>query len=399
MDSATWIVILGLGVPAYAYLGYPALLFVMAAIVQTARDVYYLLYRTERRTRTQALPDVSLLMAAYNEAGVIERTLANLMELDYPAEKLEILVGSDGSSDATAELARRWSERGVRVLEFAERRGKMSVIADCAAEASADILVLTDANTLMRPDAVRNLVRHFDDPKVGAVCGELRLLSPEGKPVEEGLYWRYEVTLKILENRLNAVLGANGAIYALRKSLFPNLPADLITDDFVIPMKVRAGGHRVVYDPEAVALEEAPASVASEFHRRMRIGAGNWQALSQCASLLLPWRGFVAFAFWSHKVLRWATPFLLPAAFVANLPLAAVPFWRLVLALQTAFYATALLGHILPKLRLPTGPLRLPAYFVAINAALGAGLVRGLMRRQGAAWSRTSRRPPAGRRQ
>ncbi len=146
-------------------------------------------------------------------------------------------------------------------------------------------------------------------------------MTAEGRPAEEGVYWRYEVTLKILENRLNAVLGANGAIYAVRRQLFPDLPRNLITDDFVIPMKVRAGGRRVVYDPEAVAMEEAPASMGSEFRRRVRIGAGNWQALGQCAPLLLPQKGFVAFSFWSHKVLRWATPFLLVAAFAANLTL------------------------------------------------------------------------------
>jgi cellulose synthase/poly-beta-1,6-N-acetylglucosamine synthase-like glycosyltransferase len=398
MHTATWVLILGLAVPAYAYLGYPILLFIMAALVQMARDVYYLLYRTERRTRGEALPSVTILMAAYNEADVIERTLQNLAELDYPREKLEILVGSDGSTDGTAALVQRWSDRGVRVLDFSERRGKMSVISDCAAEARGDILVLTDANTLMRPDAVRNLVRHFGDPSVGAVCGELRLVAPDGKPAEEGLYWRYEVTLKILENRLNAVLGANGAIYALRRPLFPQLSRDLITDDFVIPMTVRAAGHRVVYDPEAVATEDAPGSVSSEFRRRMRIGAGNWQALARCAALLLPWKGFVSYAFWSHKVLRWATPFLLVAALVANLLLLGSTMGQVILALQAAFYVAAALGFLLPRLRVPAGPLRLPAYFVAINAALAAGLLRGLLRRQRAAWSRTSRQPLAPRR-
>jgi len=251
---------------------------------------------------------------------------------------------------------------------------------------------LMDANTQVRPDAVRNLVRHFGDAEVGAVCGELRLSTREGQPAEEGVYWRYEVTLKILENRLNAVLGANGAIYAVRRPLFPALPGDLITDDFVIPMKVRAGGHRVIYDPEAVATEEAPASLGSEFRRRVRIGAGNWQALAQCASLLLPQKGFVAFSYWSHKVLRWATPFLLVAAFAASLTLTG-PLGRVVLGVQIAFYLTALTGYVLPRFHVPAGPLRLPAYFVAINAALAAGLLRGALGRQRAAWTRTSRQP------
>ena len=269
----------------------------------------------------------------------------------------------------------------------------MSVISDCAAEATGDILVLIDANTQVQPGRRAQPGAPLRRPdQVGAVCGELRLTTAEGGPAEEGVYWRYEVTLKILENRLNAVLGANGAIYAVRRQLFPDLPRNLITDDFVIPMKVRAGGRRVVYDPEAVAMEEAPASLGSEFRRRVRIGAGNWQALGQCAPLLLPQKGFVAFSFWSHKVLRWATPFLLLAAFAASLTLTG-PLWRGVLGVQIAFYLTALLGYALPRLHLPAGPLRLPAYFVAINAALGAGLLRGLLGRQRAAWTRTSRQP------
>ncbi len=187
------------------------------------------------------------------------------------------------------------------------------------------------------------------------------------------------------------MLGANGAIYAMRRELFPAMTARLITDDFVIPMKVRSRGFRVLYDPEAVALETAPAGVEDEFRRRVRIGAGNWQALWYCRDLLLPWKGFVSLAFWSHKVLRWFAPFLLVAGLAANACLLGTAFWRVIFALQLAFYAAAAAGYALRRMRLPAGPLRIAHYFVAINLALALGLARGMLGRQRAAWERTSR--------
>lgn len=391
MNRLWWLAAVALGLPFYSYVAYPVMLFLLAAMVQTVRDALYVVRRRERRRRTSAPPRVSVIVAAYNEEAVIGRTLRACLEADYPRDRLEILVGVDGATDRTAELARRAGGDAVHVLEFDRRRGKAAVLADCAAEASGDILVLTDANTRLAPDALIRLTRHFDDERVGAVCGELRLAGPDGAPGDEGLYWRYEVVLKMLESRLNAVLGANGALYAVRRDLFPALRPDVITDDFVVPMKVRARGRRVVYDPEAVAFEETPGRMRDEFRRRLRIGAGNWQALRLCAALLLPWKGPVAIAFWSHKVLRWCTPFLLPVALAANALLLHEPFWRVVFALQCAFYGAAAIGFALSRLGVRGGPFRLAAYFVAINAALGLGMVRGVLHVQRAAWDRTAR--------
>ena len=330
-------------------------------------------------------------LSAYNEEETIERTISHWLAIDYPPKLLEIIVGSDASSDRTVEIAQRYASQGVRVLHFPTRRGKMAVISDSAARAEGEILIFSDANTIVRPDAVAKLVRHFDQPIVGAVCGELHLAAPDGTAGQEGAYWRYEVTLKILESRLDSVLGANGAIYAIRRDLFPNLPHNLITDDFIIPMKVRALDFRVLYDPEAVAVEDAPTRVSDEFRRRMRIGAGNWQALWHCRSLLLPWRGFVSVAYGSHKVIRWFTPFLLPVGFLASALLMSSPIWRLLFILQTGFYLAALLGWLLGRVGLRIGLLRLASYFLAINAALGLGMVRGVFGLQRAAWRRTAR--------
>ena len=393
MKVLFWIALLGLALPAYSYLVYPLILFVSAGLVQAGRDVRYLIQRAERRSgkRDAPRPSVSIIVAAYNEEQVIGATLAACTGVDYPRERLEVIVGADGCTDGTAQVARQREADGVRVIEFPSRRGKVSTISDCVRESRGEILVFTDANTLLKPEAVALLVRHFHDPRVGAVCGELRLTSATGEAHSEGIYWRYEVTLKILESRLNAVLGANGAIYAVRKELFPDVSMGLVTDDFVIPMKIRAEGHRVLYDPEAVATEQAPGSARDEFRRRTRIGAGNWQALRHCARLLLPGKGFVSLAFWSHKVLRWFAPFLLAAALIANAFLLSSPLWQCVFAAQVAFYAAALAGYVLRKLHLPSGPLTLASYFVTINAALAVGFARGAVHAQAAAWERTRR--------
>ncbi len=382
-----------LGLPAYAYVGYPVILFLAASVSQTCRDAFYILSRRDRRSKAKRLPSVSIIIAAHNEESVIEKTLSNCLELRYPSERLEIVLGSDGSTDRTVEIAKEFEKRGVRVIAFTARRGKLAVIRDCAEQARGEVLVFSDANTLLHRDAIHHLVRHFRDPVIGAVCGELRFVTPEGMLRNEGLYWRYETALKILESRMDSVLGANGAIYAVRKELFPSLPPGIITDDFVVPMKVRSRGFRVIYDPEALAMEESPSTVKDEFRRRMRIGAGNWQALWHCRALLLPWKGFVSFAFWSHKVARWFTPFLLLLGLAANLLLMSNMVWRGVLAAQLAFYAAAALGSALRRSGLPIGPLRLAFYFVVINAALAVGLVRGLLGAQSGTWQRTAREP------
>lgn len=391
MGAAFWIAVLGIGLPLYSYIGYPLALFLLASVVQTARDARYLLSRSERRRRSRTVPRVSILFAAHNEETVIERTLESCLAADYPLDRLEIIVGSDGSTDATDAIVRRFEGGVVHLLRFSQRRGKLAVIRDCAAQARGEILILSDANTLLDARSIRNLVRHFDDPRIGAVCGELRLVSPAGASPEEGIYWRYELTLKVLESRLDSVLGANGAIYAVRRDLFPAVPARLITDDFVIPMKVRSRGFRVLYDPEAAATETAPAGLSDEFRRRVRIGAGNWQALWHCRGLLLPWRGFVSLAFWSHKVVRWFTPYLLMAGLAANALLLSQPFWQAVFTIQLVFYGAAALGYALGRLRLPAGPLRIAQYFVVINLALAIGLARGMLGRQRASWERTAR--------
>ncbi len=387
----TWILVVAIAVPAYSYVVYPVLLFLLATVVQTRRDIVYLFKRGERRSRRRGLPKVSLILAAYNEAEVIEKKVTNCLELEYPREKLQVIIGSDGSTDGTAGIIGRYAPQGVELLDFQERRGKLAVVSDCVKRASGEILVLTDANTMLDSSAIENLVRHFDDPKVGAVCGELRLNEPGRRKIGESTYWRFEVILKFLESKLDSVLGANGAIYAIRKELFPQAPANWITEDFVIPMKCRAQGYRVRYDPEAIAYETAASSARQEFARRVRIGAGNFQAMWECRSLLLPWRGFVSFEFISHKVLRWLTPFAMVAALAANAFLLGADWARILFTLQVGFYATAGLGYLLLKAKLQLTLMKYPYYFLVINLGLLCGFFRWVTGSQKADWRRTLR--------
>jgi len=368
----------------YAYAGYPALIWALARAFGRRPEASLLGDRD--------LPRVSLLLAAYNEESVLEDRLQNALGLDYPPMNLEVVVGSDGSTDRTAEIARRFADRGIRLLDFERNRGKASVLNAIAAEAGGEILLMSDANTNVDPAAARRLVRWFRDPAVGAVVGRLVLVDPRTGRNADGLYWKYETFLKRCEGRLGALLGANGAIYAIRKALYAPIPPGTIVDDFVIPLlaKLRTGCS-IVYDCEAVATEETAPDVGAEFHRRARIGAGGFQSIGMLWKLLDPRRGWVALAFLSHKILRWLCPFFLVGALVANLFLLDRPAYRALLLAQVGFYATSLLMAVVPSRSRWLKPLRLTTMFTSMNAALLVGFWRWLSGRQGGSWKRTAR--------
>jgi cellulose synthase/poly-beta-1,6-N-acetylglucosamine synthase-like glycosyltransferase len=369
----------------YAYAGYPALVWVLARIFGCRAELPAL--------EDRDLPAVSLILAAYNEGAVIEDRLCNALAMDYPPEKLEVIVGSDGSTDRTAEIVRGFAGRGIRLLDYAQNRGKASVLNSTIAEAKGEILLLSDANTNIDPSAARKLVRWFRDPTVGSVVGRLVLIDSRTGRNADGLYWAYETFLKRCESRLGALLGANGAIYALRKDLYRLIPAESIIDDFVIPLlaKLRTGC-AIVYDRDAIAWEETPPDVASEFHRRARIGAGGFQSIGMLWRLLDPRRGWVAFTFLSHKVLRWFCPFFLLGMLVSNVVLAlGSPFYRALLAGHLGFYAASAVTASLPAQAGPWRLLRLTTMFTAMNLALLVGFWRWLRGVRGGAWRRTAR--------
>ncbi len=379
---------------AFSYLGYPIVLATWSGFRDALSALRFAVGGHDRRSGAEAgaWPHVTLAFAAYDEERCIRAKIENCLALDYPPERLEILVGCDGCTDRTAEIARAAGGDRVCVRELSPREGKASVIGRIVPSALGDVVVLTDANVMLDRYALRALVRRFRDPEVGAVVGRLRLYDPTDREFEEGLYWKYETFLKYHEGKHGCVLGANGGIYAIRRVLFSPLEPDTITDDFVVPLRIAARGWQVPFAPEAVAFEETAEDPSSEFARRARIGAGNWQALSRVPALVDPRTGFIFFAFVSHKLLRWATPFLLAGALVGSAALAAEPGprYHVLLGAQLAFYALALAGRWRagwPIERLAS----LARYFVSMNAALVVGFWRFVRGTQRAAWDRTDR--------
>jgi len=335
-------------------------------------------------------PTVSLVIAAHDEAACIEDKLRNSLALDYPPDRLEVLIGSDGSTDGTDALVQAYPDPRVH-LSAAPRVGKTSVLNRCIPAARGELVVLSDANTSVEPAALKALVRHFADPEVGAVCGRLQLYNPTRAEYEESAYWKYESWLKAMEGKQGAVVGANGGLYALRRELFTPLPPSTIVDDFVMALRLLDQGYRVLYEPEALAREETTEDYGREFGRRARIAAGNFQSLGLVPGLLSPLRGFPAFAFWSHKVLRWCAPALMLVALAANLALLDRPFYRFTMAAQVGFYALALLGSVSVGPSLLRRIAGVAYYFVTMNLAIVVGFWRFLRSSQAAAWERTAR--------
>jgi biofilm PGA synthesis N-glycosyltransferase PgaC len=363
---------ISLAVPVYAYLGYPVTLFLLRKLFA----------RTVRKGPCE--PSVTLLIAAYNEAAVIARKVRNSLALDYPPERIEILVASDGSTDATAEIVEGLADgRRVRLLAFPENRGKTATLNDAIGRLQSDVIVFSDAASTLAPDSVRLLVANFADPEVGAASGRYILARHDSATIgrSEDFYWRYETWLKEQESRLGSTLGAHGHLYAIRRNLYPFPPPGTINDDYVIPLAILAKGYRVVYEPAAVGFEEAHEMTG--FARRVRIMAGNVQQLRYIAKVLRPFQPFPLFFFLSRKAIRLVVPFAMPAAFVANLFLLRSPLFLALFFLQAAFYALAVLGIAWkPRVKL----LLLPFYFCMINLAAFFGFYHALTSRRRMAW-------------
>jgi cellulose synthase/poly-beta-1,6-N-acetylglucosamine synthase-like glycosyltransferase len=383
---------LAVGVILHTYVLYPLVLVLLDGLAQARSAWGYLGGNERRRPPAQiGLPHVSVLIAAYNEAACIEGRIENLLAQDYPADKLEILVGSDASTDETDAIVQRYAARGVR-LSRGERTGKAGVLNRLVGLAKGEALVMTDANTNFEKDAILRLVQPLRHREVGLVCGRLRLHSPAGAPVAEGAYWKLESVLKLYESRRGGVMGANGGIYAVRKELFPPLAAGTVVDDFVAALRVLESGHEVRYEPEAVAHEETAPDHVNEYRRRVRISAGCFRALSQHRGLLSPRHGFTAFSLWSHKVLRWFVPEAMVVVLATNFALAFNSrFYSTLLLAQCAAYGLATMGLLGATPRRFRALSDAAAHFVEMNAALMVGFFKFSAGTQGQTWTRTDR--------
>ena len=371
------------GIIVYVYLGYPLLMTLLVPL-------------GKRWKQGDELPSVSLLIAAYNEAKVIEEKLENSLQLDYPDEKIEIIIASDGSDDGTNEIVQRYADDGILLNLLQPRGGKTSAINRTFSRTRGDIVVFSDANTMYAPDALRKLVRHFADPSVGAVTGDVRLINDSaGFGESEGLYYRYERYIQSVESKVHAIIGVDGAMYAIRRELFHPPSDNIILDDFVISMNVARRGFRVLYDPQAIAAEDSPPNMKQEFRRRVRMFAGGFQALKQREGLPQWHQGRLWFGYLSHKLLRWLVPGFLVLMLVSNVALV-VPapnpssFYVVSLSLQATLYTLALLGWKWEKLT-RVSVFAVPFYFCMANAAALVGFIRAVSNTQKVTWRKADR--------
>jgi cellulose synthase/poly-beta-1,6-N-acetylglucosamine synthase-like glycosyltransferase len=345
------------GLIVYAHLGYPLLLWLLAALFGEGEVSH---------EAQDDLPSVTLIIPAYDEEEVIERKVANARALDYPADRLEIVVASDGSSDRTADLAR--AAGADRVLEL-PRGGKVAALNRAVSEASGTILAFSDANSYWRPDALRRLVDRFADARVGYACGQVRFEGGEGGN-QEGIYWRYEMAVRSMETRLAGITAGNGAIYAVRRDAYIELDPSR-GQDIGFPFELTKRGWRAVYETSAVAEEKMAPTVEGEFRRKRRMMWGLWDVMLKWG--MLDPRGYgpgYALEIYSHRLLRYLTPWLHLIALAANAALLGDGWvYVLTMGLQVALLLGALLGRFIPAL-----PFRIAYYYVTVTASIAVGL-------------------------
>jgi cellulose synthase/poly-beta-1,6-N-acetylglucosamine synthase-like glycosyltransferase len=339
------------------------------------------------------LPAVTLIIPAYNEEECLPAKICNVLQMDYPADKLEVIFVSDGSTDGTNPILNALQHPGIRTILLPERMGKSNALNIAVSQARNEILILSDASTIFSPDAIQKLARHFSNSNVGAVCGALEFQRTTESLHTEGVFWNFEGMLRLMEARIGATLTASGALYALRKSAFRPLSNRTVIEDFVIPMNARRLGYSVLYDPEATGVEFAANSVTGEFTRRVRLAVGSFRALKGFLTTRMD--GFTCMAFVSHKLLRWILPFLLIALLVSNaFILGKSPLYLLFFCGQAIFYMWAGLGFVLRR-RVQRIPGALFGYFiVAMNLAFLVGFFRLLSGREEGTWQRVSQPSP-----
>lgn len=341
--------------------------------------------------RTGPLPSVSFLVAAYNEAPVIAEKIRNTLSLETGGADVEVVIVSDGSDDGTAAIARGIGDPRVTVLEPG-RLGKANALAHGLKRCTGDIVVFSDANAMLTPGTLPAMLRHYADPEVGGVCGEITVKDRSGGSATgiggaESLFWRYDQALKHAESHLGGAISAQGSVYSLRRSL-ARPPAPGCTDDFVISVGAVAEGYRLVFEPGASTVETVTESVGSEMRRRIRSSERGWRSLMRNAGLMNPLRhGWYAWQLFSHKLMRRLNPLFLLVLLISNLALMDDGWLYLVTGLgQIAFYAAAVAGLALPRLR-RIKPIALAAFFTLAHVALSIGILRCMTGRTSTLWT------------
>lgn len=354
----------------YVYVGYPALLCFLAP------------WRRNRQAELGYKPSISILVAACNEEASIRQKLEQTLQLEYSPDKMEVLVLSDGSQDATDQIVSSFSDPRIRLVRIPERHGKTNAQNQGVKQAQGEILIFSDATTIYHPQALQHLATNYQDPEVGAVSGRYQYFDRnQNSPTGLGTiaFWNYENTIKKLQSRISTLSGCCGCIYSVRKSAYTPLAPDVISD-LVQPLWVIQKGYRVVFEDRALAYEETTESTSEEFAMRVRVITRGMRGLLSVPELLRPWKyPWIAFQLFSHKILRWMVPLFLLLLLTSNLVLMNQPYFGSLLVLQVSFYTLAALQILVPIHR-RWKPLGIPLYFCTLNAAamLGAiDLLRG----------------------
>lgn len=377
----------------YTYLGYGLVLYILVKIRRLLRGK-----RPLPVVADSDLPACTLIVAAYNEESFIREKIANTLALNYPKDRLKLVFVTDGSDDKTPEIIQAYPE--ITLLHQAARNGKIAAVHRAVKQADTEVIIFTDANTFLNPEALKNICRHYSDPTVGAVAGEKRIQvdkQADASAAGEGFYWRYESTLKKWDSELYSVVGAAGELFSVRAKLYEPVSPISILDDFMISMLIARKGYRIIYEPDAYATETASANVSEELKRKVRIAAGGIQSVIWLKDLLNIFKyGILSFQYISHRVLRWTiTPFLLILVLLLNLVLAikttSVLYLGILLA-QVLFYVFAWIGLILEKRHLRVKILFIPYYFCVMNYAVFAGLIRYFRKKQSSSWEKAKRK-------
>ncbi|HMJ71582.1 MAG TPA: glycosyltransferase family 2 protein [Cyclobacteriaceae bacterium] len=379
-----------LGIIIYTYLGYPILLGILVKLRKVLTPRKTIFYSDTE------LPEVTVLVACYNEADILEQKIRNTAELDYPVDKRKFWFVTDGSTDNSADLVR--GNADFEVFHENARRGKNAAVNRVMKMVKTPIVVFCDANTILNREALKLLARHFKDPKVGAVAGEKRVQLSDAENAAgsgEGAYWKYESLLKKWDSQLNTVVGAAGELLAVRTSMYEEVPPGVFIEDFRLSMNIAKAGYRVIYEPDAYAMETASASIAEEKKRKVRISAGGLIEVWHFTPLMNFFKyGWLSFQYVSHRMLRWTlAPLSLLLLLISNAFLAASgsAFFQMFLLAQTLFYLVAILGYLLKDRKIGLRILFVPYYFLFMNLSVYQGLGRLIKGSQSAVWDKAVR--------
>jgi cellulose synthase/poly-beta-1,6-N-acetylglucosamine synthase-like glycosyltransferase len=384
-----------LGLVFYTYLIYPFILMGISRVVFTQK----------KNQRPNSEVTVSLIFAAYNEESVLPQKIQNCYELNYPSDKFEILIGSDGSRDRTAEiLNEHFESSNIKAFIFEENRGKAAVLNDLVDKSKSDILIFCDANTILLPNAINQMVQSFEDPQVGCVSGRLILQDSGATSLGEGesFYWNIETEIKKIEGQIGSVIGSNGALYAIRRELYTPIPREKrIMDDFFVSICSLLQGYKNIYNSKAIGMETISKSPMGEYQRKIRIGEANYNYLLKFLGLLSLKNPKVAFCFFSHKLLRWFAPHFLILILLMNAVLVMSEFvmnqpyiYFVLMALQILFYSLAWGGYKLTLVHKKSIFFTIPFYFTSIHWALLLGFKNSIWsnkKQSGGGWERIAR--------